>query len=103
MKCVLRNKDGVMVKNIDRVNCTLELTEDNDEALSYTQGEWFAKTELEYLQFHMGKEHPELETMTPQYVNCSNDSSPSLGDGMAFVEAAMPDAVEEAVGVEAAN
>ena len=33
------------------------------------------KTELEYLQFHMGKEHPELATMTPQYVNCGSDNS----------------------------
>ena len=85
-KCVLRNDDGVMVKSIDRVNCTLELTKDNDEALSYTQGDWFAKTELEYLQFHMGKEHPELETMTPQYVNCSTDPSPSWDYVDAVVE-----------------
>lgn len=92
-KCVLRNKDGVMVKNIDRVNCTLELTTDIEEALNYVQGEWFAKTELEYLQFHMGKEHPELETMAAQYVNSSNNSTPTWDD--AIVE------VGNAVGVAA--
>ena len=70
LKCVLRNPDGVMVKSVDTANCTLELTTDNNEALNYTQGDWFAKTELEYLQFHMSKEHEELKTMCVDHVLC---------------------------------
>ena len=72
-KCVLKNENGVMIKSIDTANTKLELTTDPKEALNYVNGEWFAKSELEFLQFHYKEEYPDVTTMTVQWVSDTND------------------------------
>lgn len=72
-KCVLKNEKGVMIKSIDTANTKLELTTDPKEAFNYVNGEWFAKSELEFLQFHYKEEYPDVTTMTVQWVSDSND------------------------------
>ena len=72
-KCVLKNENGVMIKSIDTANTKLELTTDPKEAFNYVNGEWFAKSELEFLQFHYKEEYPDVTTMTVQWVSDSND------------------------------
>lgn len=69
MKIVLKNDDGLMIANIDRVNAKIEFTTNPTEAITYNQGDWFATTELEYLKFHMGKDYKELNTMQPSLVD----------------------------------
>lgn len=72
-KCVLKNENGVMIKSIDTANTKLELTTDPKEAFNYVNGEWFAKSELEFLQFHYKEEYPDVTTMTVQWVSDNND------------------------------
>jgi hypothetical protein len=71
-KCVLKNENGVMIKSIDTANTKLELTTDPKEAFNYVNGEWFAKSELEFLQFHYKEEYPDVTTMTVQWVSDSD-------------------------------
>ena len=75
MKCVLKTNDGVMIKSIDTANTTLELTTDINEAFNYVNGEWFAKSELEFLQFHFKKDYPEVMNMHCEWVNEDKDSA----------------------------
>ena len=72
-KCVLKNENGVMIKSIDTANTKLELTTDPKEAFNYINGEWFAKSELEFLQFHYKEEYPDVTTMTVQWVSDTDD------------------------------
>lgn len=72
-KCVLKNENGVMIKSIDTANTKLELTTDPKEAFNYVNGEWFAKSELEFLQFHYKEEYPDVTTMTVQWVSDTDD------------------------------
>ena len=72
-KCVLKNENGVMIKSIDTANTKLELTTDPKEAFNYVNGEWFAKSELEFLQFHYKAEYPDVTTMTVQWVSDTDD------------------------------
>ena len=74
MKCVLKTNDGVMIKSIDTANTTLELTTDVSEAYNYVNGEWFAKSELEFLQFHFKKEYPQVMNMHCEWVEENKDS-----------------------------
>lgn len=99
MKCVLKTKDGVMIKSIDNANTKLELTTDIKEAYNYVNGEWYAKSELEYLQFHFKKDYPEVLDMHCEWVNENNSNT--LGDGTAMGATPiwgdpMEDAVEQA-------
>ena len=95
-KCVLKNEKGVMIKSIDTANTKLELTTDPKEAFNYVNGEWFAKSELEFLQFHYKEEYPDVTTMTVQWVSDTNDED--LEKVYTIHGAPMEEAVNEFVG-----
>lgn len=102
-KCVLKNENGVMIKSIDTANTKLELTTDPKEAFNYVNGEWFAKSELEFLQFHYKDEYPDVTTMTVQWVSDTNDEDLKKVEDIAPIaeapmeEEAMNEAVNELV------
>ena len=97
-KCVLKNENGVMIKSIDTANTKLELTTDPKEAFNYINGEWFAKSELEFLQFHYKKEYPDVTTMTVQWVSDTNDEDLKKVEDIApIAEAPMEEAVNELI------
>ena len=103
-KCVLKNENGVMIKSIDTANTKLELTTDPKEALNYVNGEWFAKSELEFLQFHYKEEYPDVTTMTVQWVSDTNDEDLEkaenlVGQGAPIAEAPMEEQINEAEAV----
>lgn len=103
-KCVLKNENGVMIKSIDTANTKLELTTDPKEAFNYVNGEWFAKSELEFLQFHYKEEYPDVTTMTVQWVSDSNDEDlKKVNDfaiqGAPIAEAPMEEQINEAEAV----
>lgn len=89
-KCVLRNEKGVMVKTIDTANTKLELTTDPKEALNYSQGDWFARSELEFLQFHYKDEYPDVMTMTAQWINDDPNEKQSAAAWGPLDEEAVP-------------
>lgn len=65
----LRNDDGKYVKSLDTEKHQLEFTEDINEAKNYSQGSWFAETELDFLKFHF-KEHKDiLDTMYCKFID----------------------------------
>jgi hypothetical protein len=101
-KCVLKNEKGVMIKSIDTANTKLELTTDPKEAFNYINGEWFAKSELEFLQFHYKEEYPDVTTMTVQWVSDTNDEdlkkvNDLAGQGAPIAEAPMEEQINEEV------
>ena len=103
-KCVLKNEKGVMIKSIDTANTKLELTTDPKEALNYVNGEWFAKSELEFLQFHYKEEYPDVTTMTVQWVSDTNDedlekANDLVGHAAPIAEAPMEEQINEAEAV----
>ena len=103
-KCVLKNENGVMIKSIDTANTKLELTTDPKEAFNYINGEWFAKSELEFLQFHYKEEYPDVTTMTVQWVSDTNDEDLEkaenlVGQGAPIAEAPMEEQINEAEAV----
>ena len=103
-KCVLKNENGVMIKSIDTANTKLELTTDPKEALNYVNGEWFAKSELEFLQFHYKEEYPDVTTMTVQWVSDTDDEDLKkaenlVGQAMPIAEAPMEEQINEAEAV----
>lgn len=103
-KCVLKNENGVMIKSIDTANTKLELTTDPKEAFNYVNGEWFAKSELEFLQFHYKEEYPDVTTMTVQWVSDSNDEDLKKVNDFAIqdepiAEAPMEEQINEAEAV----
>ena len=97
-KCVLKNEKGVMIKSIDTANTKLELTTDPKEAFNYVNGEWFAKSELEFLQFHYKEEYPDVTTMTVQWVSDNNDEDLNkvAEDIAPIAEAPMEEQINEA-------
>lgn len=98
-KCVLKNENGVMIKSIDTANTKLELTTDPKEAFNYVNGEWFAKSELEFLQFHYKEEYPDVTTMTVQWVSDDEDlkKEENLPRYAPMEEAPVAEAVNELV------
>ena len=103
-KCVLKNENGVMIKSIDTANTKLELTTDPKEAFNYINGEWFAKSELEFLQFHYKEEYPDVTTMTVQWVSDTNDEDLKKEENLpiqdeAIAEAPMVEQINEAEAV----
>lgn len=48
------------VKNIDKVNETLEFTENEREAY-YRDGDFYTKSELDFIKFHFKDKYPEVE------------------------------------------
>lgn len=103
-KCVLKNENGVMIKSIDTANTKLELTTDPKEAFNYINGEWFAKSELEFLQFHYKEEYPDVTTMTVQWVSDTDDEDLKkaenlVGQAMPIAEAPMEEQINEAEAV----
>lgn len=58
----LKNKEKQQyVKSINTQEATMEFTNDPHEAKNYANnGEWFADTELEWLQFHMKKQYGDI-------------------------------------------
>ena len=103
-KCVLKNENGVMIKSIDTANTKLELTTDPKEAFNYINGEWFAKSELEFLQFHYKEEYPDVTTMTVQWVSDTDDedlkkANDLVGQAMPIAEAPMEEQINEAEAV----
>lgn len=107
-KCVLKNENGVMIKSIDTANTKLELTTDPKEAFNYINGEWFAKSELEFLQFHYKEEYPDVTTMTVQWVSDTDDedlkkANDLVGQAAPIAEAPMEEQIneEEIVGGDA--
>lgn len=99
-KCVLKNEKGVMIKSIDTANTKLELTTDPKEAFNYINGEWFAKSELEFLQFHYKEEYPDVTTMTVQWVSDSNDEDLKKVNDFPIAEAPMEEQINEAEAVD---
>lgn len=93
-KCVLKNENGVMIKSIDTANTKLELTTDPKEAFNYVNGEWFAKSELEFLQFHYKEEYPDVTTMTVQWVSDTDDED-LKEDAIDEMDAPIAEAVNE--------
>lgn len=64
----LKNKEKQLyLKSIDTKNETIEFTSNVNEAKVYDGGEWFANTELEYIQFHFPQEEEILNGMVPYY------------------------------------
>ena len=60
----LKNKKKeIYLKKIDTQNETIEFTTKQEEAKNYTQGSWFAETELEFAQFHFPQEKEILNEM----------------------------------------
>ena len=102
-KCVLKNEKGVMIKSIDTANTKLELTTDPKEAFNYINGEWFAKSELEFLQFHYKEEYPDVTTMTVQWVSDTNDEDLKKEENLVGQAAPIneEEAVDEIVGGDA--
>ena len=103
-KCVLKNENGVMIKSIDTANTKLELTTDPKEAFNYINGEWFAKSELEFLQFHYKEEYPDVTTMTVQWVSDTDDedlkkANDLVGQAVPIAEAPMEEQINEAEAV----
>ena len=98
-KCVLKNEKGVMIKSIDTANTKLELTTDPKEAFNYVNGEWFAKSELEFLQFHYKEEYPDVTTMTVQWVSDSNDEDLKKVNDFPIAEAPMEEQINDAEAV----
>ena len=101
-KCVLKNENGVMIKSIDTANTKLELTTDPKEAFNYINGEWFAKSELEFLQFHYKEEYPDVTTMTVQWVSDTDDEDLKkeenlVGHAAPIAEAPMEEQINEEV------
>lgn len=101
-KCVLKNENGVMIKSIDTANTKLELTTDPKEAFNYINGEWFAKSELEFLQFHYKEEYPDVTTMTVQWVSDTDDedlkkANDLVGQAAPIAEAPMEEQINEEV------
>lgn len=95
-KCVLKNEKGVMIKSIDTANTKLELTTDPKEAFNYVNGEWFAKSELEFLQFHYKEEYPDVTTMTVQWVSDTNDEDREKANNLVgHPEAPMEEQINE--------
>ena len=101
MKCVLKTNDGVMIKSIDTANTTLELTTDVDEAYNYVNGEWFAKSELEFLQFHFKKDYPQVMEMHCEWVKENNNNEENSSSMFTYQEAPMP--IEEDIPNEPIN
>lgn len=65
---VLKNKDKQLyLKSIDTENEKIEFTKEVNEAKVYDGGEWFANTELEFLQFHFPQHEDVLENMETIY------------------------------------
>ena len=56
----LKNEDAEFVKAIDNAEGTIEFTDNIREAKNYSQGSWFAETELDYIKFHF-KEEPKTK------------------------------------------
>lgn len=56
----LKTEDAEFVKAIDNAEGTIEFTTKLSEAKNYTQGSWFAETELDYIRFHF-KEDPRIK------------------------------------------
>ena len=99
-KCVLKNENGVMIKSIDTANTKLELTTDPKEAFNYINGEWFAKSELEFLQFHYKEEYPDVTTMTVQWVSDTDDEDLKKAENLVGQAAPIAEApMEEQISV----
>ena len=65
----LKNADkGLYFKDMNTQDETIEFTENINEAKKYTQGDWYANTELEFLQFHFPNEEETLANMKAVYV-----------------------------------
>ena len=60
-------KKQLYLKNIDTQKETIEFTENQSEAKNYTQGKWYAETELEFAQFHFPSEEEVLNEMVCVY------------------------------------
>lgn len=59
----LCNDKGEYVKSLDTKEHKLEFTTDIDKAKNYTNGSWFAETELDFLKFHFKEYKDKLSTM----------------------------------------
>lgn len=61
-KFVIRepNKSPKWIKKIDKVNETLEFTNNEDEAY-YRDGDFYTRAELDFIKFHFKRKYPEIE------------------------------------------
>lgn len=53
-------KRAKFIKNIDKVNETLEFTEKESEAY-YRDGDFYTRSELDFIKFHFKDKYPEVE------------------------------------------
>ena len=64
----LKNKKlGLYLKKIDTQNEAIEFTKEQEEAKNYTQGSWFAESELDFARFHFPEEEKVLNGMECVY------------------------------------
>lgn len=73
-KIVLKNKDGVYVKEFNTAEGTLEFTKSPQEAKDYERGDWFASMELESIKHYFPQHHDILESMSEHYEENTDDS-----------------------------
>lgn len=60
---VLKNDDGLYIKNFDTAQGKLEFTTNVAEAKNYERGQWFAQMELESIQFYFKDKKDQLQSM----------------------------------------
>ena len=56
------NGETLWVKKIDKVNETLELTKNKDEAY-YRDGDFYTRSELDFIKFHFKDKYPEVKNL----------------------------------------
>lgn len=56
------NGETLWVKKIDKVNETLEFTKNKDEAY-YRDGDFYTKSELDFIKFHFKDKYPEVKDL----------------------------------------
>lgn len=56
------NGEEVWIKNIDKVNQTLEFTTNKNEAYS-RDGDFYTRSELDFIKFHFKEKYPEVEKL----------------------------------------
>lgn len=62
MGCYLKNDNGIYFEDVDSATGEITFTDNVARAKNYTNGSWFADTELEYIKFHF-KDREEVKTM----------------------------------------
>lgn len=73
-RLLLKNDKEQYLKEINTANQKVIFTNNKNEAKTYS-GEWFAETELEFINFHF-KEQEDVKTLHMIYENVDNNFNP---------------------------